>query len=105
MKTKHRIIKIVTIFAIVAFIVFLARSCGEPASASIDEPNDTDIENARKLGDNLINYADRLIHQIAAIDQRLKALEDWQKEQPTWDSNIVLDWQYTITHTNEGKQE
>ena len=60
---KKRLVEIVTIIAAIAFVVFMVRNCRNSlaitaVSASIEEPNDTDIENARKLGDNLINYAD-----------------------------------------------
>ena len=43
MTAKHRLIEITTIIAVTAFIVFMARSCGETipdVSASIEEPNE-----------------------------------------------------------------
>ena len=44
MTAKHRVIEIATIIAVTAFIVFMARSCGETipdVSASIEDPNAT----------------------------------------------------------------
>lgn len=60
MTSKHRIVEIVTIIAVTAVIVWLARSCGDPlpAEASVREPNEADIENIRKLAYISINFAD-----------------------------------------------
>ncbi|MCK5616317.1 hypothetical protein KAR91_81395 [Candidatus Pacearchaeota archaeon] len=64
MKTKHRIVEIVTIIVVTGFIVFAVRTCGEPeaVSASIEKPDgleeaiDKYAKTANKIADDYIEH-------------------------------------------------